>query len=256
MFSTTTFIYTIIVVGLSTYLIVFNLNNLVIQGAKSYQLLRDQLVKEMKEAKDKKDFWSTKGKKFDVFRPQHEKAHPSEWWIMVFLFRALAVKVAQMLHLSKYCFGSDDAESERSSSISSASSVSSRTNDYRRSSWSVDSLSSHETLPTLKSEDARQAKSRVADDTHPIEVPNDVIHTNDHTSAEFTGLPGGEKGRSSPAINSPTSLNNENTPKDRKHSISYQPPPPKPKHRTMAGRTLSRIFRRKKAKAHPDTTPV
>jgi len=89
--------YTIIIVGLGTYVIVFNPNNLVIQSAKSYQILRDQLVKELKVAKDEKDFWLIKGGRFDAFQPQHEKAHPSEWWVMIFLFRTLTMKVAEVL---------------------------------------------------------------------------------------------------------------------------------------------------------------
>jgi hypothetical protein len=72
MFSTTTLI---IIIGLSTYAVVFNLNNLVRQFSKSYQSSRGRLILQMKELKEDSGFWAEKVERFDVFRPQQKKAY-------------------------------------------------------------------------------------------------------------------------------------------------------------------------------------
>ncbi len=91
MFPTKTLIYTAIAVGISTYLIVFNLNNLVLQCSKAYSSVRSHLVAQMKSSRNGSGFWSKKAKRFNAFKPQHEKAHPSEWWIAIFLVRTLVL---------------------------------------------------------------------------------------------------------------------------------------------------------------------
>jgi hypothetical protein len=123
MFPATTLIYTTIIVGLSTYLIVFNLNNLVLHVSKLYQSFRDQLIGRMKH-KDDKDwgFWSDEGARFDVFKPQHDQAHPSEWWRFIFVFYLLLKHIKSVALPLK---AKDDDEVETSSASSVCSSVSS-----------------------------------------------------------------------------------------------------------------------------------
>lgn len=47
-FPTNTPIYTIIIIGLSTYLIVFNLEIVVLQGSKVYDIVHDQVIQNEK----------------------------------------------------------------------------------------------------------------------------------------------------------------------------------------------------------------
>lgn len=91
--------YTIVLVGLGTYFVVFNLNNIVTHGSRAYQPIRRRIVDDMKEPKPKdagskqKDsspgFWSEHGEKLDLFTPKHEKIRPSEWWVFIFLFTSI-----------------------------------------------------------------------------------------------------------------------------------------------------------------------
>lgn len=87
MWSSKILIYTIIIVAFSTYLVVSNLNNIVTQSSRAYEPIRRRLISSMRRnPKHSWNFWPEKGERFDVFTPRHEKAHPSEWWIVFFFF--------------------------------------------------------------------------------------------------------------------------------------------------------------------------
>lgn len=234
MFSTTTLIYTIIIIGLTTYAIVFNLNNLVLQFSRSYQSLRDHLVSQMKEVKDESEFWKEKGERFDVFRPQHEKPHPSEWWIVIFLTRALFVKIGGALHF----WGSKDKDGDKKSSASSsrfsiASSRSSSTSSSTSRLGAPDAASEHSISPTVEG----------------ANLPVDTAVTNQEGQKASSQ-------RQGPLVTVPTSSsppfknssNAEKTAHDPGSTSIPSPPAPQSpaKPRNFAGRTISKIFRRKK----------
>ena len=239
MFSTKTLIYTIIIIGLTTYAIVFNLNNLVLQFSRSYQSLRDRLVSQMKEVKDESRFWTEKGERFDVFRPQHEKPHPSEWWIVIFLTRTLFVKVSGFLHF----WASKDKDGDKKSSVSSDgfSIASSRSSYSAASSTSrlgafgaADAVSDHiissadqgAKPPVESTGTENEGQKPSSQPQRPLDaVPNSTIPPNMNTSnAEKTTHESGST------------------------SIPSSPTPPSPaKRRHFAGRAISKIFRRRKS---------
>jgi hypothetical protein len=81
-----------VAIGLITYIIVFNLNQIVRFGKTNYQSLKNGLVETMQ--KDERKTWSEKGELFHRHRPRAngEQPKPSEWWIPVYVFqRALDI---------------------------------------------------------------------------------------------------------------------------------------------------------------------
>ena len=76
------FLYTIIAVGLSTYLIVFNLNTIVTSISDIYDSRKRHLIRAMKA--DSAPSWKRLGEQFEVFRPRHERLEPSEWYVPLY----------------------------------------------------------------------------------------------------------------------------------------------------------------------------
>lgn len=71
-------------VPLTTYVIVFNLNNLVRLWSGAYSKYKRSLVVQMKQDSDVR--WSEQGKRFEIFRPKAEKMDPSDWMVVLFVF--------------------------------------------------------------------------------------------------------------------------------------------------------------------------
>ena len=94
-FSLTSLAIVATLVPLTTYLIVFNLNNLVRLWSGAYSKYKRSLVVQMKQDSDVK--WSEQGKRFEIFRPKAEKMDPSDWMVVLFVFH----KGFEILGLSK-----------------------------------------------------------------------------------------------------------------------------------------------------------
>jgi len=94
-FSTTALIYTSIIVALSTYIIVFHLDNLVYHTSSAYTPMRDKIISRMKN--DSHEHWTTKGKQFATFQPKHERLRPSEWWVLLFSVKTLFTSLYRFL---------------------------------------------------------------------------------------------------------------------------------------------------------------
>ncbi|PMD50854.1 uncharacterized protein K444DRAFT_576582 [Hyaloscypha bicolor E] len=79
--------YTMVAVGLLTYLIVFNLNLLVSFSKSSYSSFKKCILSSMQA--DSRKSWKKKGVLFHEYRPREsaERSKPSEWWILVYLLQ-------------------------------------------------------------------------------------------------------------------------------------------------------------------------
>lgn len=78
-----------ILVGLGTYMIVFNLNNIVKTVSNQYKQMRSSVMESMRE--DESPPWKSTG---DVFYRYELKASPqttkpSEWWILIYHLRSI-----------------------------------------------------------------------------------------------------------------------------------------------------------------------
>jgi hypothetical protein len=87
--------YVSVVVALATYILVFNLNNLVKGAQASYLRFKGNLVDQM--MRERHLAWMETGLKFNRYKPRNtpKEAHPSEWWIFVYQTR----KTLQFLRL-------------------------------------------------------------------------------------------------------------------------------------------------------------
>lgn len=81
-FSMSVLIYVIIIVAISTYLVMFNINSLAHGFSKVYDTKKRTIVRAMKT--DPRDVWKARGHRFEVFRPKHENPEPSEWYIPLY----------------------------------------------------------------------------------------------------------------------------------------------------------------------------
>ncbi|KAE9370907.1 hypothetical protein N431DRAFT_468918 [Stipitochalara longipes BDJ] len=78
---------TMIVIGILTYLIVFNLNLIVSFSKSSYSSLKIGIISSMQA--DSRKGWGERGELFHKYRPREnaDQTKPSEWWIMIYLLR-------------------------------------------------------------------------------------------------------------------------------------------------------------------------
>ncbi|KAE9364562.1 hypothetical protein N431DRAFT_108587 [Stipitochalara longipes BDJ] len=99
-FSLKALLVVVILVGLTTYLIVFNLNNLVGFCGRIYCSYKTKLIQQMKN--EPGSGWKEKGRQFSIFRPRSEIRKPSEWIIGLFilrkLFRTFSISPRRMIH--------------------------------------------------------------------------------------------------------------------------------------------------------------
>ena len=125
-FSSIALIFVIVIVALTTYTMVFNVNSLVHTFSYVYDTKKRRLVNAMKSDRDER--WKQRGQRFEVFRPKHEDPEPSEWYITLYA----------MLNLATFLgFGRQDRRREYrapedSSSQSSSFQFSWITNYFRR----------------------------------------------------------------------------------------------------------------------------
>jgi hypothetical protein len=83
------FIITAVLVGLVTYIIVFNLGNIAGLFGRKYHDRKTVVVEEMKQNGSKR--WEDLGKKFEDFRPNTDRQTPSEWWIIVYQIQRIFI---------------------------------------------------------------------------------------------------------------------------------------------------------------------
>ncbi len=79
---------TSVIVAAFTYLAVFNLNNIVEIGQKSYKWYKESTIQSMREDLDPK--WRTRAKNFSYFRPRLARPGPTNWLLPVYTVRKLA----------------------------------------------------------------------------------------------------------------------------------------------------------------------
>jgi hypothetical protein len=81
-------------VGLSTYIIVFHLNNLVYQTSSAYAPIRKSIITQMKD--DSREHWASKGNQLAIFQPRQETSRPSEWWILAFGLQSILASFTRL----------------------------------------------------------------------------------------------------------------------------------------------------------------
>jgi hypothetical protein len=79
---------TSVIIAVFTYLAVFNLNNIVDLGRKSYKWYKKSTIQSMRKDHDPK--WTTRAKNFDYFRPRLARPGPTNWLLPVYSIRKLA----------------------------------------------------------------------------------------------------------------------------------------------------------------------
>jgi hypothetical protein len=72
----------VILVGLGTYLVVFNLDNIVRFCSTAYLKRKLRIVEDMKN--DHNGKWSETGNRFASFTPKQQNMNPSEWTVLIF----------------------------------------------------------------------------------------------------------------------------------------------------------------------------
>jgi len=94
-FSFDSLAYVTVAVALATYILVFNLNNLVKSAQDSYLRFKGNIVDQM--MREKRLAWMETGLKFNRYKPRNtpKESSPSEWWIFVYQTR----KMLQFLRL-------------------------------------------------------------------------------------------------------------------------------------------------------------
>lgn len=81
--STSAFAITALLIALTTYFLVSNLENAVSFVRSLYRVIKRPIIRRMVDDPDEK--WAAKGKSFTSFRPDRANAEPSEWHIVLFL---------------------------------------------------------------------------------------------------------------------------------------------------------------------------
>ena len=75
-------IYVVVIVAISTYFIMFNINSLAEGLGRLYDIKKKRVVRAMKN--DQSESWKVRGQRFEVFRPKHETPEPSEWYVPLY----------------------------------------------------------------------------------------------------------------------------------------------------------------------------
>jgi hypothetical protein len=85
-------IYVIIIVALATYMIVFNLNALVLAFSTVYESHKASLIASMK-SEIGSEYWKERGERFEnfQFRPKAGVAKPTEWLLWGYTLRRCVV---------------------------------------------------------------------------------------------------------------------------------------------------------------------
>ncbi|KAK2774914.1 hypothetical protein FQN53_003390 [Emmonsiellopsis sp. PD_33] len=94
-YSVPNFAIVTVVIGLTTYILVSNLNNAVHFAKRTFRKVKTPVVDRMKHDPDK--IWSDRATRFAAFRPEREKVEPSLWYIPQYMF----IETLRKLGLSK-----------------------------------------------------------------------------------------------------------------------------------------------------------
>ncbi|KAF7930093.1 hypothetical protein EAE99_004286 [Botrytis elliptica] len=80
------FILTTILVGFVTYMIVFNLGNIVKQSRRVYEPFRAGVIKQICKQSSDESEWDKRAQRFEsTFGPKRGDGEPSEWWISMYV---------------------------------------------------------------------------------------------------------------------------------------------------------------------------
>ncbi|KAL2025889.1 hypothetical protein VTO58DRAFT_103072 [Aureobasidium pullulans] len=93
-----------------TYLVTFNLNQLVSLSRSVYNVGKKKIVKSMTESEN--DDWKKRGARFGQFRPPRSKPQPSEWLLLWYLSEAIFAPIwTAVSRLCRAIFSSSDTAS-------------------------------------------------------------------------------------------------------------------------------------------------
>ena len=112
-FASSTLIYVVIIVAMSTYIVVFNMNSLIHSFSRLYEAKKKRVIRAMHLDLD--ETWQKRGQKFEAFRPKHENPQPSEWYVLLYALLKPAV-VLGFRHKSSNMVSPPGAESQAATS--------------------------------------------------------------------------------------------------------------------------------------------
>lgn len=91
------FIITAVLAGLFTYILMFNLDNLIYVSGNIYKPIRAKYIRRMEKdeaAFDKTSIWNQRGAKLNQTLQKVEYTRPSEWWLLLYLPRYIIRRIS------------------------------------------------------------------------------------------------------------------------------------------------------------------
>ncbi|KAL6720377.1 hypothetical protein ACLMJK_002298 [Lecanora helva] len=80
-----TMAYVCVIVGLVTYLIVFNLDFVARKFSRSYENFKVNTIRKMR--REQNEAWRQLGRHYDFFRPTHDYEKPTDWYFLLYMLR-------------------------------------------------------------------------------------------------------------------------------------------------------------------------
>jgi hypothetical protein len=198
------------IVGLVTYSVVFNLNNLVQSVSAAYNYLRTEVLHQMKSDGES---WQELYKRFDGFRLQRLYSLPSEWWIFWYILLWPYKRAVRL------CMGMSDGEANSDSADSDLTDAS----DWLK-----------EMPPDL--------------DVKPPEETASIHSTPQHIPDTQTEAPEAPEAGTIAATEEPTTARPSDEPKNQ--SVVKPPPEPTDLTRRTPWRPLSRFLPNRRHQVH------
>lgn len=94
-----------VIVGVITYVVVFNLNNLVQSSSNWYDNLKRPWIKRMQNPFSSSDIWQARAENYSGFRHYRKSSKPSDWWIIWYIWswpvRMMQYKLGQKMRKSE-----------------------------------------------------------------------------------------------------------------------------------------------------------
>ena len=146
------FIYVTIIIATMTYILVFNLNNVVRMSAAVYRRRRQAIIDAMLEDEGSSN-WREKGARFKSyeFRTRSDKGEPSEWLLtLYFISRLWSHGLCKFLHPNRLLFWMFRM-SNKGSNTSRSPSLTTSTSESRRPN-SLDSVTPHDDVVASRSD--------------------------------------------------------------------------------------------------------
>ncbi|THZ90381.1 hypothetical protein D6C82_10463, partial [Aureobasidium pullulans] len=150
-----------ILTAVITYLVTFNLNQLVSLSRSVYNVGKKKVVKSMTESEN--DDWKMRGARFGQFRSPRSKPQPSEWLLLWYLFEAIFAPIWSAV--SKLCRALFPA-SNTASYVSHENLAPSRSGSEPQE-VKEESTSENATAEALPAEDDAKPENMTEDAKHP-----------------------------------------------------------------------------------------